>query len=455
MLIGGLWVIKLIMPHGAYDILLTLQEAGYEAYAVGGCVRDSLLGLTPKDWDICTSAKPDEIIKCFHDKRIIETGLKHGTVTVVNHGRQYEVTTFRIDGEYSDNRHPDSVRFVSDIVDDLSRRDFTMNAIAYNNLVGLVDPFNGLSDIIQRKICCVRCAEDRFNEDALRIMRALRFASVYGFEIEKYTAESIHKNVHLLRNIAAERITSELSKMLCGKGLRDILLEYSDVMSEIIPELKPCVGFDQNNKYHCYTVYDHIAVATSNYVGGDVAVKMALLLHDIGKPCCYTEDHNGGHFHGHGVYSHDLAKTALSGLRFDNKTTENILELILYHDATLEPTPKVVRRWLNKIGIEQFERLLAIRFADITAHSPGTQQSRIDKWSEICAISNEVSSDCFTLKDLAINGRDLIAMGIPQGKRIGEILNNLLLGVMDDYLTNDKECLLQHARKLASDLKLE
>lgn len=441
---------KITIPAGAAEIISVLKSNGFDAYVVGGCVRDSLLGKTPKDWDICTSAKPDDVIRCLQNRRIIETGLKHGTVTVVVDNDQYEVTTFRIDGKYSDNRRPDSVQYVSDVAEDLARRDFTMNAIAYNDDDGLIDPFGGASDIENRTISCVRNPDDRFREDALRIMRALRFASVYGFSIDEATTWAIHQNRDLLHHIAAERITAELSKLICGDGVLNVLLTFSDVMATIIPELGPCIGFNQNNKYHCYTVYDHIAVATANSMGNDLVVRMSLLLHDIGKPCCYTEDHNGGHFHGHGVHSHKLAEKALSRLRFDNKTRDAILELVLYHDATIEPTPKTVRRWLHKIGEDQFFRLMSIRAADIKAHALGTQDSRLTRCYELCTLAATECTHCFSMKDLEINGREVMALGVPEGKQVGFILNTLLNLVINGDIPNNKSLLIDKAIELTT-----
>lgn len=355
---------EIALPCGASAILHALQSHGFEAYVVGGCVRDSLLGITPKDWDICTSATPQQVKEIFASHRIIETGVQHGTVTIVMQDGQYEVTTFRTDGSYSDHRRPDTVSFTGSISEDLSRRDFTMNAIAYNGS-GLLDFYNGLSDLQSVTISCVGSADARFKEDALRMMRALRFSSVYGFFIEPATAAAIHKNKDLLRLIAAERINGELCKLLCGKNALTVLLEYSDVLAVIIPELAPCIGFDQNNRYHQYTVYDHMMHAVANCKTDSLPVRLALFLHDIGKPLCYTEDENGGHFHGHAVPSRDIAKTILERLRFDTKTKNEVLELILYHDALIEPTPKTVRRWLNKVGEERLRQLLLVREADI------------------------------------------------------------------------------------------
>lgn len=434
------------IPRGAQVIIHTLQQSGYDAYVVGGCVRDSLLGIEPKDWDVCTSATPSQILYSFCDKSVIETGLKHGTVTVVMDDGQYEVTTFRVDGEYSDNRHPDSVRFVTSVEEDLARRDFTINAMAYNH-DGLIDPFGGREDLESGVISCVGNPDDRFGEDALRILRAMRFASVYGFSIFAETARSIHQNKDRLMNIAAERIQSELCKMLAGKGILNILLEYSDVMATIIPELKPCIGFDQNNRFHEFTIYDHIAHAVANCETTDRVVNVSLLLHDIGKPCCYTEDHNGGHFYGHGVYSHDLAEKALARLRFDNKSRDDILELVLYHDAVIEPTPKTVRRWLNKVGEKQFMRLLDIRMADILAHRKDTQESRIDRCIALGMMAREIieQNQCFKLKDLVIDGYDIMNLcDVKEGKDVGRILNEVLDAVISGSLDNERPVIIKY-----------
>lgn len=448
---------KIKVPRGAQSIVLGLRYANHEAYVVGGCVRDSLLGREPNDWDICTSATPSEMKRHFNRLGIqtIDTGLKHGTITAkLNNGELYEVTTFRVDGNYSDSRHPDSVEFVDSIYKDLARRDFTINAMAYNS-AGLVDPFHGRDDLERGVISCVGNPDDRFSEDALRILRALRFASIYNFWIDERTAESIHRNKDSLKNIAAERVQSELCKMLCGSGVLQVLLEFSDVMAVIIPELKPCIGFEQNNRYHQYTVYEHIAHAVANYTGTDISVKVALLLHDIGKPLCYSEDENGGHFHGHAVPGREIAETVMDRLRFDNKTKDEVLELVLYHDALIEPTPKTVRRWLNKIGEHRFSQLLDIRMADIKAHADGTQGSRIERCIVLGVLMAEIleQEQCFSMKDLAIKGKDILALGVPEGKLVGEILKHILDMVINDELDNHLESQMAEAKRYLGAMK--
>ena len=443
---------KISIPSGAKAIILGLRYENHETYIVGGCVRDSLLGKEPKDWDICTSATPRDVKEYLRrcNVRTIDTGLKHGTVTAdMEQSGKYEITTFRIDGDYSDNRRPDSVTFTESVYQDLSRRDFTINAMAYNS-AGLIDPFHGLDDLKNGIIRCVGNPNDRFGEDALRILRALRFASVYGFFIEENTARAIHDNAWRLMNIAAERIHSELCKLLLGSSVLPVLLDYSDVIATIIPEMKPCIGFEQNNKYHQYTVYEHIAHAVANYKGTDISVKIALLLHDIGKPQCYTEDENGGHFHGHGVPSRDIAEQVLNRLRFDNRTKQEVLDLVLYHDAVIEPTPHTVRKWLNKLGEHRFSQLLNVRMADILAHAEGTQESRIERCISLGSIMSEIleAEQCFTLKDLQINGRDIMSLGVEQGERVGEVLNALLDEVISGAIENGHEALIRRTVEL-------
>lgn len=442
---------KIAMPLGARTIVQGLRYANYDAYVVGGCVRDSLLGLEPKDWDICTSATPEEMKEYFSrcSVRTIDTGLKHGTITVdMERSGKFEVTTFRIDNHYSDGRHPDSVDFTESIYLDLARRDFTINAMAFNQ-AGLIDPYHGRVDLENKVIRCVGNPDDRFNEDALRILRALRFASTYGFQIEDKTKESIHRNKGNLNNISAERIQSELCKMLFGKGILEILLEFSDVITTVIPELKPCIGFQQSNPYHQYDVYEHIAHAVANYTGTDISVKVALLLHDIGKPYCYTEDEKGGHFHGHAVPSKDISEEVLNRLRFDNKTKGEVLDLVLYHDSLIEPTTKTVKRWLNKIGEHRLSQLIDVRLADIYAHAEGTQESRIKRCNDIKAIMEEAikQEQCFSIKDLAINGKDIMSFGVPEGKIVGDTLQFILNMVISGDIENTIEAQMEEVKK--------
>lgn len=444
-------MVEIHMPVGARYILRVLGNRLYWTYIVGGCVRDSLLGKTPNDWDICTSAKPSEVLDCMAECGIktIETGLQHGTVTAVMNSGNYEITTFRIDGKYTDNRRPDNVEFVTNIYDDLSRRDFTINAMAYGELSGLIDPWGGEADLKNKIIRCVGNPDDRFKEDALRILRAMRFASTYGFKIEEKTVEAIHRNKDLLKNISAERIQSELTKMLCGKGVLDILLKYKDVIAVIIPELEPCIGFEQNNPYHIYDVYDHIAHAVANYMGPDISIKIALLLHDVGKPECYSEDENGGHFYGHSVPSMRIAKDVLERLRYDNKTKQEVVDLVLYHDADIYPGTRSVKRWLNKIGYEMLDKLINIKCADNGAHSEMAQIAKPQRFWEIHRIASEIMNEqqCFQIKDLAVNGHDVMSLGVESGPKVGEVLNHLLSKVIDEEIINERDMLMNEAAR--------
>lgn len=451
---------KLKIPSNVQYLIDILEEDGYEAYVVGGCVRDNFLDKQPNDWDICTSAKPEEVIDmldCYDDIDVILTGLKHGTITAHIEGENYEITTYRIDGEYSDNRRPDSVIFVDSIDKDLSRRDFTINAMAYNHRDGIIDPFGGYGDLDAKLIRCVGNPDDRFKEDALRILRALRFAATYGFKIEEKTADAIHRNKDLLKNISAERIQSELCKMMVGKGILDILLNYKDVMAVIIPEFKRCIGFNQNNPYHIYDVYEHIAHAVDHYKGDDVSVKMALLLHDIGKPECYTVDENGGHFHGHSVNSAHIAEIVMQRLKFDNETRDEVVQLVLYHDSDIQPHPKAVKRWLSKIGYDMFEKLIDVRLADINAHSDINKISRIDKYHFVLEVAKEVvaQQQCFQIKDLAINGHDVMSLGVEAGPRVGRVLHYTLNSVIEELVENEHDKLVEWAKKYIEELSYQ
>lgn len=441
----------LMIDAGAAVLLSRLRRAGYQAYVVGGCVRDLLYGRAPKDWDICTDALPAEICTVFCDLNIIPTGLQHGTVTVLYADKPYEITTFRIDGVYTDHRRPEQVSFSADLSGDLSRRDFTMNAMAYAPFTGLADPYHGQSCLQERVIRCVGDPEARFQEDALRILRALRFAAVFGLTIDPDTEAALLHNAYLLRVISKERIREELCKLLLGKYSLDVLLRYQSVFAVCIPEFYLCINFRQNNPYHIYNVYDHIAHATANYTGNDLIVKLTLLLHDIGKPFCYSEDERGGHFHGHGVVSRNLAAQVLRRLRFDNLTIACVLPLVLYHDATIEPTPKVVRRWLARLGEKQYFRLMEVRLADIRAHSPNNRMSRIKRCLALRRIAREVLQEqpCLTLKDLAIDGYEVMKEAIPEGKLVGLCLNHALEQVINGTVPNEKHALLQTVRDFA------
>ena len=443
--------IKIQIPEEANELIHALQKNGYEAYVVGGCVRDSILNRPVHDWDICTSATPEEMLEVFKDKRIIPTGLKHGTITVINGDGQYEITTFRTDGEYSDNRRPDSVTFVKNLYEDLQRRDFTINAMAYNDEVGLVDPFNGMEDIKYKKISCVGCAEDRFGEDALRILRAIRFAAQLEFTIMPGTDREIHKQYKNLENISIERINSEFCKIASSDDFCVELLLYKDVFSLFIPELKDMFDFPQNNPWHIWDVFGHTIHAVEYCDSDDLVVRLAVFFHDFGKPHSYQDGEDGiRHFKGHGKVSADMTDSIMKRLRFDNETRNNVVELVYYHDATFEVGKKYVKRWLNKIGEKQFRRLLQVKKADNKAQNLELSSDRIKELSEIEALIDEVlqEDECFSLKDLAVNGNDLIGVGYKSGKELGNTLNKLLQLVIDGDCPNEKEKLLQEAESL-------
>lgn len=432
-------------------LIQELEKCGHEAYMVGGCVRDNILGRVPHDYDICTSATPDEIIKAFTYEQIIPTGLQHGTVTILINDEPYEITTYRIDGEYTDNRRPDSVEFTDNLIEDLERRDFTINAMAYNPRIGLIDPFDGMRDIRNRRIVCVGSARERFKEDALRILRAIRFAAQLDFSIASDTSFEILMQYKNLENISIERINSEFVKIAKTTKLSEELTRYGNVFWLFIPELKDMFRFPQNNPYHCYDVWNHTLAAINNCYSDDLITRLAVLFHDIGKPHCYQDDKDGiRHFKGHGRVSADMTDNIMRRLRFDNDTREKVVELVYYHDATFEVGTKYVKRWLNKIGEKQFRRLLELRKADIKAQNPKYEEDRIQKVNDIKILLDEVLSEetCFTLKDLAVNGGDLISIGYKSGKELGSVLNTLLQMVINEEIINDKEILLFEAGNL-------
>ena len=442
---------KINIPADANELIHTLQNNGHSAYIVGGCVRDSILGRTPHDYDICTSATPSEMLEIFKDGKIIETGLQHGTVTIIVNGEPYEITTYRIDGIYSDNRRPDTVTFTDKLVEDLRRRDFTINAMAYNDEEGLIDPFNGMEDIKYKKISCVGCAEDRFGEDALRILRAIRFAAQLEFTIMPGTDREIHKQYKNLENISIERINSEFCKIASSDDFCVELLLYKDVFSLFIPEIKDMFNFPQNNPWHIWDVFGHTIHAVEYCDSDDLIVRLAVFFHDFGKPHSYQDGEDGiRHFKYHGKVSADITDSIMKRLRFDNETRNNVVELVYYHDATFEVGKKYVKRWLNKIGEKQFRRLLQVKKADNKAQNLELSSDRIKELSEIEALIDEVlqEDECFSLKDLAVNGKDLIGVGYKSGKELGNTLNKLLQLVIDGDCPNEKEKLLQEAESL-------
>ncbi len=445
---------KFEIPAGAGYILQTLAAAGHEGYLVGGCVRDLLRGVEPHDWDICTSALPEETEKCFAGRRIFGTGLKHGTVTVLVEGEPYEITTYRREGPYSDRRRPDYVRFVPDLAEDLARRDFTMNAIAMDLDGNLRDPFGGAEDIKAGLIRCVGEPDLRFQEDGLRVMRALRFAAVFGYEIEAHTARAIHENRAMLDRVAAERINVELRKLLAGKDAGNVLRQYPDVFCQFWPQLGPLVTLEQHNPWHCRGGWEH-TIHTVEAAPADVALRLAMLLHDIGKPACKSTDEQGvDHFYGHPAVSARLADEMLQALKFDSKTRERVVLLVKRHDVPLPPTGPAIRRWLSRLGPEAFFQLLEVKRADNMGQNLEKVRGRLAELGEIRAQAERILAEkqCLTLKDLAVNGRDVIAAGIEPGPEVGQVLEGLLKRILDGEIQNQRNALLKGINSIKQQL---
>ncbi len=438
------------IPPQVLSLLNQLTGAGYSAYAVGGCVRDTLLGLVPKDWDICTSALPQQMKQVFAGDRVAETGLRHGTLTVIRDHVPYEITAFRADGAYSDHRRPDSVTFVSDLREDLARRDFTVNAMAYSPASGLVDCFGGREDLAARLIRCVGNPEQRFQEDALRVLRALRFASVYDFEIEPATAEAVHQLKDSLSFVAAERIRAELLKLLCGPGAGRVLRAFQDVFSVLIPPIGPMVGYDQNNHHHHFDLWEHTVQALEN-IPPEPDLRLTMLLHDTGKPETRTDGPDGeSHYRGHQEASARIAERVVADLRCDTAQARRVCLLVRYHDIPLrteDGKPNLGRafllRRLRRFGEKDLRALLLIHRADRIAtgySSPAREDARLAE--RMAALDTLLAEKpCFSLRDLAVNGSDLLALGY-SGKAVGETLNALLNSVIDGALPNEKSALL-------------
>lgn len=439
-------------------ILSELEKAGFEAYIVGGCVRDLCIGNQPHDFDITTNALPEQIIQVFADKKVILTGLKHGTVTVIHNGETFEVTTFRIDGKYSDSRRPDSVKFTSSLKEDLARRDFTMNAMAMDKNGTLYDYHNGKSDIENHVIRCVGSPEMRFTEDALRILRAVRFSAVLGFDIEEKTAESAIELKKRLGHVSAERIRTELVKTLCGKNVVDVMLKYREIIAQIIPEMRECFDFNQYSKYHKYDVYEHIVRALGSVPvdSPDCEIlRTALLFHDIGKPAvCRIDEKGKGHFSGHAKVSADIACDIMHNLKFDNKTVETVRTIIANHGDVFDfnnsdTIPENhIKRMIHEIGEERFFLLLELKKADnLAKHDFVLDENKLI--DNIAETARKLIADncCMSLAQLDINGNDVSAIGF-KGHEIGECLNSLLYMVMDGEIENKHDILIKTAKEL-------
>ncbi len=439
------------LPEKVNNIINLLKADGYEAYAVGGCVRDMVMGIEPHDFDITTSALPEETEKVFANFRLVETGIKHGTVTVISEHEPFEITTYRIDGDYLDNRHPESVSFSRNLKDDLSRRDFTVNTLCFNETDGIVDLFGGTEDIKKGIIRCVGDPEKRFSEDALRIMRALRFSATLGFSIEKETARCIHSQKDLLKNIAAERIRDEFTRLITGKNAMSVLREYHDVIEVFIPEFAALFGCEQNTPFHIYDVAEHTLHALDS-AENDRVLKITMLFHDIGKPLAKTTDINGiDHFKGHATIGAKMCVDILKRLRYDNKTVERVSTLVAIHSECCPKTKAEAKLMLCEVGEEYYRNFMRVRRADCLAkadpHSPDKELKKMQALLDEITENNE----CYSLKELKINGNDIKALGVTDGKAINRILQKLLFEVIRDNKKNSKSRLIARAKTLSEE----
>lgn len=437
------------LPEKVKFIIDTIMEAGYEAYAVGGCIRDFILGRMPDDWDITTSAQPGQVKALF--PRTIDTGIRHGTVTVMLDKEGFEVTTYRIDGEYEDSRHPKEVTFTASLLEDLKRRDFTINAMAYNDKAGLVDVFEGMKDIERNLIRCVGDPIQRFTEDALRMMRAVRFSAQLGYEIEAKTLDAMRELSPNLVHVSAERIQSELIKLVISPHPEKLRTAYETGITKIIlPEFDVCMETEQNNPHHCYSVGEHTLKAMQE-IRADKVLRLAMLFHDIGKPGTLTVDAEGiVHFHGHPALSEKMTRDILKRLKFDNDTIYMTANLVRYHDYDVEPEPKYVRRGIMKAGEDVFPLLFDVKLADIKAQSTYMRREKEERLEAVRQVYEEIvaQKQCVSLKTLAVTGKDLIReLGMQPGPEIGQILNKLLDFVIEDPSRNDKEILMKAAKE--------
>ena len=446
--------IRFDIPAYAEKALKMLSDSGYDSFIVGGAVRDMVMGLKPSDYDIATSALPSDIKNVFNGMRIIETGIKHGTVTVISDDIPLEITTFRIEGNYSDKRRPDKVTFTGKIKDDLSRRDFTCNALAYNHETGLLDYFNGLKDIENKVIRCVGDPGKRFSEDALRIMRALRLSSVLGFEIEDNTSAFIHSCKEYLGYVAKERIISEFALLLCGKDTGRVLRDFSDILFFIMPELKEMKGCSQNHPRHIYDVWNHTVCSVEN-IERIPELRLAMLFHDCGKPFVKTVDGNNiDHFYSHAKKSAEIANEIMSRFRVSNKIRNHVCELVELHDFIPEKlSEKSFKRLISRLGFETVEELFKIRRADILSQNPEyIGQSLRDNESGYIKFCNIKDKElCFKIKDLEINGSDLLEIGFSESPLIGKVLSTLLDEVMSNKLKNNKCSLVKRAKEFLNE----
>lgn len=438
---------KIKLPENAKKILDTMHEAGFEAYVVGGCVRDAILGREPGDWDITTNAVPADIKRLF--KRTVDTGIEHGTVTVMFGKEGYEVTTYRIDGKYEDSRHPSEVTFTKNLVEDMKRRDFTINAMAYNEQEGLIDKFGGIEDLNNKLIRCVGEPRERFSEDALRIMRAVRFSAQLDYDIEEKTRDAIKELSPTLEKISAERIQVELVKLLLSDHPDRLRTAYElGITKVILPEFDACMNTEQNNIHHAYSVGEHIIQTLLN-IRSDRVLRLTMLMHDIAKPATMTVDEDGvSHFYGHDIKGVEMAKEIFHRLKFDRKTTDRVCNLIRYHDERYPATERNVRRAMNRVGAQDYPLLLEVRKADTLSQSEYKREEKLQLLEQTGQIYKEITEkgECISLGDLKVSGKDLIDLGITPGKNIGNVLHAMLEDVLDYPEHNTREYLLEPER---------
>ena len=440
---------RIDLPRDVNYIIETLYSNGYEAYAVGGCVRDTLLGRTPKDWDITTSAKPEEVKALFN--HTIDTGILHGTVTVMLNHEGYEVTTYRIDGEYEDARHPKEVTFTANLVEDLKRRDFTINAMAYNHKVGLVDEFDGVKDLENKIIRCVGNPMDRFSEDALRMLRAVRFAAQLGFSIEDKTQEAVKALAPTIKKVSAERIQVELVKLVTSEHPEEMRTVYELGLTKIfMPEFDTMMETKQLNKHHMYTVGEHSIQSMLN-IRADKVLRLTMLLHDVGKPQCRSTGEDGQeHYYNHPKVGADISKDILKRLKFDNDTIDRCYKLILYHDDRPAMTQRSIRKSISKIGLQQYPSLFEVKYADTMAQSMYKRDEKLNYLEEYKAIFKDIidSGQCVEKKSLAIGGKELMEIGMKPGKEMGLVLEKLYEKVLEEPEMNTEENLIEYAHKI-------
>ena len=434
---------KIQLPEKVKVIIQTLEAAGYEAYAVGGCVRDSVLGRIPADWDITTSALPEQVKELFH--RTIDTGIEQGTVTVMMDKEGFEVTTYRIDGEYRDHRHPEQVNFTGELKEDLRRRDFTINAMAYNDRCGMVDAFGGIEDLKHGVIRCVGVARERFEEDALRILRAVRFAAQLGFEIEKETADAARALAGNLKDISAERIQTELVKLLVSPHPEMLRTAYElGITRVVLPEFDVMMETPQHHPHHMYSVGEHTLKALE-FTDPEKVLRLSVLFHDFGKPQTRTTVDGVDHFHGHANVSAQETVRIMRRLKFDNATMDQVKRIVLYHDVRPQPDERQIRRLLHRAGEDIFPGLFQVMGADILAQSEYRKIEKLVNLERVHQVYDEIlkRKDCISLKNLQVTGKDLIAAGMEPGKKIGEILNQMLEDVLETPEHNEREYLLK------------